>query len=72
MDNDELVTPDEAQRRLGIGPGAFRNLVSYYGIPRFKGRPDGRGRHRLLFRPRDLERLRVPVGRLLRTVQGSE
>ena len=72
MDNDELVTPDEAQRRLGLGSGAFWNLVSYYSIPRFKGRPDGRGRHRLLFRPRDVERLRAPVGLLLRGVRGSE
>ena len=71
MESDQLLTPSEAQRRLGIGPGAFWTLVSYYGIPRFRGGPDSRGRHRLLFRPRDLERLRPPVGQLLRSIRGT-
>ena len=68
MESDELLTADEAQRRLGIGPGAFWTLVSYCGIPRFRIRPDRGGRHRLLFRPQDLERLRRPAGRLLRSI----
>ena len=72
MESDELLTADEAQRRLGIGAGAFWTLVSYYGIPRFRIRPDRGGRQRLLFRPQDLERLRGPVGRLLRSMRGSE
>jgi hypothetical protein len=59
--DEELLTVEDARKRLGIGRGAFANLAQRQGLPRFTGPADAKGRPRVLFRAGDVERLRELV-----------
>ena len=61
---DQLLSSDEAQKRLGVGPGMFWALARRHGIPQFTG---SAGKRRVLFRPEDVEQLRAPVRRILQS-----
>jgi hypothetical protein len=63
---DGLLTSDEAQKRLGVGPGMFWVLARRHGIPQFRGSA-GKRRVGSLFRPEDVDRLRAPIGRILQS-----
>ena len=65
---DELLTAEQAQRRLGVGRSLFWTLVKRHGLPQFAEPVRAHGRTRSLFRPEDVELLREPVRRLLRSV----
>ena len=63
---DELLTAEQAQRRLGISRTLFWTLVKRLGVPQLTQptRTNTRG-HRSAFRPGDVERLREPARRVL-------
>jgi hypothetical protein len=63
---DGLLTSDEAQKRLGVGPGMFWVLARRHGIPQFRGSA-GKRRVGSLFRPEDVDRLRASIGRILQS-----
>ena len=64
---DELLTAEQAQGRLGVGRSLFWKLVKYHGVPQFVGPVSGHGRTWSRFRPEDVDQLREPVGRVLRS-----
>ena len=63
---DELLTAEQAQRRLGVGRSLFWKLVKYHGVPHCVEPVPEHGRTRSLFRPEDVEQLRAPVCCVLR------
>ena len=68
MEHDQLLTAEQARQRLGLGHAAFWKLVKRHSVPQFRGPVRPGGRAPSLFRPQDLERLRRPAGRLLRSI----
>ena len=63
---DELLSAEQAQRRLGVGQSLFWTLVKRHGVPQFVEPVPRHGRSRSLFRPQDVDQLREPVDRVLR------
>jgi predicted DNA-binding transcriptional regulator AlpA len=63
---DELLTAEQAQRRLGISRTLFWTLVKRLEVPQLTQptQTNTRG-HRSAFRPEDVERLRGPARRVL-------
>ena len=61
MGDDDLLTLEQAQRRLGLGRGTLLLLARRHQLPRFK---DPGGGRRTMFRSRDLQKLQEPIRRL--------
>jgi hypothetical protein len=62
----DLLTSDEAQKRLGVGRGMFWVLARRHGLPQFRGSVGAR-RVGSLFRPEDVDKLRGPIRRILQS-----
>ena len=57
MGEEELLTVEQATRRLGVSPATFWNLVKRHKLPKYKLPLHGK---RVFFKPADLDRLREP------------
>jgi excisionase family DNA binding protein len=57
MNQEQLLTVEEAIERLGVSPATFWNLVKRFELPKYKVPMRGK---RVFFRPSDLDRLNQP------------
>jgi excisionase family DNA binding protein len=58
MDQEELLTAEEAQRHLGVSRATFWNLIKRYRVPKYRLPLRGK---RVFFKRADLNRLFEPV-----------
>ena len=58
MEDEKLLTAEEAQKYLGVSRATFWNFVKRHGVPKYRAPLAGK---RLFFKASDLDAARRPV-----------